>query len=393
MSRVSGGKQDETEFLAIAKGLIRKDLASYLLKTRFMVGRDGKALVAIPISQIDIPTFRYGFPDDVVIGQGEGKPGDDLGAVEPDDDGTGGKGAGGGPGSKIIVEVDEEEFFDWFGEYLHLPRIKPKGERTIFEEREKFSSIHRLGPKSAMHLRRSFREALKREVATNRYLPPEKMDVTIMPPDMRFKSSRRVREPRNSAVLGFMRDISGSVSAEEAEALSILCDYCERWLRVSYQQGAFEVFYIVHDGEAQEVNRRQFLATESWGGTIASTAHELAARIIDERYPPASWNIYLFYFSDGFNFGSDNWKYMEILRNQLLPVVNQYNYGQTDIERPWLPAYRESGATTFSLPGTLGHILQRNFSHAENLATAAITGRDKKSVIEAIKRFFGKETA
>lgn len=389
MSRVSGAKQDETEFLAIAKGLIRKDLSPYLLKTRFVVGRNGKALVAIPIDQIDIPTFRYGFPDDAAIGQGEGKPGDDLGPVEPDGD-TGEKGAGGGAGSKIIVEVDEEEFFEWFGEYLRLPRIKPKGERTIFEEREKYSSIHRLGPRSAMHLSRSFREAMKRAVAANQYVPPEKMDVTIMPPDMRFKSTQTVREPRNSAVLGFMRDISGSISAEEAEALTILCDYCERWLRVSYRQGAFDVFYIVHDGEAKEVNRRQFLGTESWGGTIASTAHELAYRIIDERYPAARWNIYLFYFSDGFNFGSDNDKYLEVLREQLLPIVNQYNYGQTEIERPWLPAYRDSGATMFSLPGTLGHILQKNFPHAENLATAAISGKDRKSVIEAIRSFFAK---
>jgi len=393
MSRVSGIKQDEAEFMAIIKGLIRKNLGKYILRARFIGGRQGKNLIAIAIAIIDIPTFRYGWPDDFIVSQGEGKPGDDLGPVprDPDEDGSKEGGEGDGESRHIIVEIEEEEFLEWFGEYLKLPKIKPKGERTIYEEREKWNTIHRLGPKSTVEIRRTYKEALKRSTATGEYMPPDKVNIIIIPPDMRFRAFQKVKEPKNNAVIAFMRDISGSMGLPEVEALSVLCDYCERWLRASYRQGAFEIFYIVHDHNAEEVNRRQFLSVrENWGGTIVSTAHELFIKIIAERYPPSQWNIYPFYFSDGFNWTTDNDKYIKLMREEILPIANQYNYGQTDIQRPWLDAYRDSKADTFSLPGTIGNVLREQLKDADNIATATISGKDQQSVIEAIKKFFEK---
>ena len=41
------------------------------------------------------------------------------------------------------------------------------------------------------------------------------------------------------------------------------------------------------------------------GGTVASTAFNKVASIIDERYSPARYNIYVFYSSDGDNFRED----------------------------------------------------------------------------------------
>jgi len=278
----------------------------------------------------------------------------------------------------------------WFEELLELPRLEPKGNRTIFEEREKYSSIHRLGPKSALHRGRTFKEALRRSVGIGAFHPPDKTEIVIQPPDMRYKETQKIREPKNNALLVFARDISGSMGVEEAEALSTLCDYCERWIRASYKEGQFEAVYIVHDGEAQEVTRQEFLATESRGGTIVSTAHKLCFEIIDERFPPDQWNIYMFYFSDGFNFSNDNDAYLLILREKLLPILNQYSYGQTEITRSWWNTYRESGADTFSQPGTIGKLLEDEFGDAENVVTAVITGSDQDSVIQAIKKFFGK---
>lgn len=395
MSRIAGIRQDEEEYINIIKGKIRRDLSKYIMKARFIVDRSGKNIVAIPVSEIDVPTLRFGFPEEFVIGQGDGDVGDDLGPVDGQcEDGEKGAGDTGGGDSEITIEVEEEEFLKWFQELLELPNIQPKGDRVIIEEKEKFTSIHHIGPKSSIHLRKSFKEALKRSVATGEYKPPEQVKtIVITPPDTRYKVSEKVLEPRNNAVLAFMRDVSGSLSDDEMETLSALCDYCERWIRASYRKyaGAIETFYIIHDAEAREVGRQQFLATQTMGGTIASSAHEVFLKIIEERFTPTKWNIYCFYFSDGVNFDSDNEKLLELLSEEILPIVNQYNYGQTEISRPWWDAYSESKASTFSRPGTIGQLLKDNFQDADNLAIAVVTGEDEESIIAAIKEFFKKK--
>jgi len=48
------------------------------------------------------------------------------------------------------------------GEELELPRIQPRGRRSIPVEKLKYSNIRRVGPESLRHFKRTFREALKR---------------------------------------------------------------------------------------------------------------------------------------------------------------------------------------------------------------------------------------
>lgn len=394
MGRIVGIAQDEAEFIKIAKGRIRKDLIKYTLRSQFRIGRAGKPVVVIPIEQIELPTFRYGFrPDDLRIGQGEGEEGDDIGPVEPGDcEGEGGdKSASGegGPGAPIEVEIEEEEYFSWLAEELKLRLLQPKGDRTIVEERDKYTSIHHIGPRSALNRPRTMKQAMKRSIATDEYQPPEKLEFSVLPPDFRYTSSEKVKMPLNNALLIFARDYSGSVGEEENLALSKICDLIERWVRKSYPNGAFEVVYIVHGTEAYEVKRPQFFAGQNMGGTICSTAPKKMLEIIDERYPVKEWNIYPFYFSDGFNFSEDDEEFKITLLKLLDGIANLFCYGQTQMYRPW---FSSGMSTKLSPPGTIGAMIDQMIEEYElkNLVHTEVQGSDDESVMKAIKDFFAE---
>ena len=52
-------EQDHQRFRQIVRGKIRRDLRRFIAKGE-LIGKEGQRFVAIPIHDIDIPTFRYG---------------------------------------------------------------------------------------------------------------------------------------------------------------------------------------------------------------------------------------------------------------------------------------------------------------------------------------------
>ena len=83
-----------------------------------------------------------------------------------------------------------------------------------------------------------------------------------------------------------------------------LCWYLDNWVQRFYQET--QVKYIVHDHHAQEVDQEKFYKYKSGGGTQISSAFHLVNDIVEKAFPLNEWNIYVFYLSDGENFGSDN---------------------------------------------------------------------------------------
>ena len=395
MSRLIGIHFDEEEFNKMAKGRLKKEFGKYMRHGTIPIDIRGKDIVTIPVLWFETPSFRYGFPN-TGVGQGEGEPGQDLGPVGDDDEGdepgqkpSAGKGGG---GVTVGVKVTLEEFAEFFQEALELPHIQPKGERCIMEEKDKYNTIARVGPMSQLHVTRTFEEAVQEAIAMGTYQPPEKTIIVPNPKNFRFRSFNRIKEPRNNAVVFYMRDISGSMNYEQIRVCQYLCGFCSFWLSRYYHE--LEEVWVVHHGEAWEVKKDEFFKIQgSGGGTECSTAHVEADKIIDKRYPPSEWNIYIVYLSDGFNFGTDNDQYIAIVK-KLLPVLNMYNYGEVSYMRSWWGAYKKSGASIFSEPGTIGHILEKEFKNTENVALAEIESDPSEayeSAIEAIKKFFKSE--
>jgi sporulation protein YhbH len=335
-----------------------------------MIGRQGKRMVSIPLPQIDIPHFRHGSKQAGGVGQGEGNVGDPIGRGEPE---SGQGQAGSDPGEHILeVDVSLEELAEIMGEELELPKIEPKGERNILSEHSKYNRIRRVGPDSLLHFKRTYKEALRRQISSGQYDPNNPIVVPIRE-DMRYRSWSDVPMPESNAIILYMMDVSGSMGTEQKELVRLTAFWIETWLRSQYQQ--IDICYIVHDAAAKEVDQDVFYHLREGGGTKISSAYKLCNEIIDQRYPSSEWNIYPFHFSDGDNWGEgDTDSCVELLKQELLSKSNQFSYGQ--VRSPY-------GSGSFI------HDLRANFDdEADNLVATEIAGRDQ--IYDAIKDFLGK---
>src|SRR3954466_14422021 len=166
-------ERDHQRFRKLVRGKVKSNLSKYISRGE-MIGKKGKDLVSIPLPQIDIPQFRYGTKGSAGVGQGEGAPGTPLGPGK----GEPSSGAGDQPGGHILeVELTMEEMAAILGEELSLPRIEPKGKKNVVTEKDRYTSIRTVGPESLRHFKRTYRQALKRQISGGNYDPTRPMVV------------------------------------------------------------------------------------------------------------------------------------------------------------------------------------------------------------------------
>ncbi|MCC5786211.1 MAG: DUF444 family protein [Phycisphaerales bacterium] len=312
-------EQDHQRFRQIVKGKIRKELRRFLSRGE-LIGREGKRVVSIPLHDIDIPTFRYG-DNSSGVGMGEGEEGESV--AQPGDENAGGEEEG-----RHITEVDVtlDELADLLAEELELPRIKPRGESRVTTIRDKYSGIRPEGPASLRHFKRTYREALKRQLMAGLYDPDDPVIVPIKR-DFRYRSWNEVKKPQSNAAIIYMMDVSGSMGDEQKEIVRLTAFWIDTWLRRNYE--GIESRYIVHDVRAAEVDKKTFFSLREDGGTRISSAFDLCKKMLDEHYDPNQWNIYLFHFSDGDNSSeADNRLCIDLLDKKLLPSCNMFGYCQ-----------------------------------------------------------------
>lgn len=363
-------ERDLSRFRQIVRGKIKKDLRKYMSHGE-MIGRQGKHYVSIPLPQIDIPQFRYGTKQGGGVGQGDGEVGDPIGQG----DGQPGQGsgeAGSEPGQHALeVDITLEELAAILGEELQLPNIEPRGQKNIITQKDKYSGIRRVGPDSLRHFKRTYREALRRQISMGEY---DADNPTIVPirDDMRYRSWKEVLAPESNAVIIYMMDVSGSMGSEQKELVRMTAFWIETWLRSQYK--AIDIRYIVHDAAAKEVDQETFYHIREGGGTKISSAYKLCSKVIEERYPASEWNIYPFHFSDGDNWGGgDTRECVDILRNTLLPNVNMFCYGQV---------------RSLYGSGRFAHDLEEFLGGDDRVIISEIAERD--DIYDTIKDFLGK---
>ncbi len=318
---VSKIEQDHQRFRQIVRGRIRKDLRRFLTRDE-LIGREGKRAVSIPIHDIDIPTFRYG-DNSSGVGMGEGEEGDAVGQQPGEGQNAGGEEEG---RHLLEVDVDLDELADILAEELELPRIKPRGEHRITSIRDKYSGIRPVGPAALRNFKRSYKEALKRQLAMGDYDPANPIIIPVRE-DLRFRSWNEVKKPQSNAVIVLMMDVSGSMGEEQKQLVRLQAFWIDTWLRRNYE--GIETRYIVHDVRAAEVDKKTFFTMREDGGTRISSAYACCHELLDAHYDPEAWNTYLFHFSDGDNSSeSDNRLCIKILDEQLIPRCNLFGYCQ-----------------------------------------------------------------
>ncbi len=360
--------QDHSRFRQIVRGRVRRELKHFMSRGE-MFGRKGRDIVSIPLPRIDIPRFRLSPQQQSGVGQGDGDVGQTLG---PGSDQGGAGEAGNAPGEHVLeVDVTLEELAELLGEELELPRIRPKGARDVETLRSRYTGIAVTGPQSLRHFKRTYKQALRRQIASGEYSLARPRVVPIRD-DVRYRTARQIQQPRTNAVIIYMMDVSGSMGDEQKEIVRIESFWIDTWLRSQYK--GLETRFIIHDAEAREVDRDTFYRTRESGGTVISSAYKVALSMLEADYPPDDWNIYMFHFSDGDNWSQgDTQDCVQLLRDRILPAVNLFGYGQ--VESPY-------GTGQFL------HDLEAHFKDEEALVLSNIEGRD--AIYGSIRAFLGK---
>lgn len=361
---------DHSRFKKIIRGKIKEDFKKYITHEE-MIGRQEDEFVKIPIPKIKIPKFIYGPKQSGGVGQGQGQAGDSL---DPSDQqGSGAEGeAGNNEGEHHLeVEMSFEELAEILGEELELPAIQPKGKKIVQTQSQKYSSVSNVGPQGLRHFKRTYKESLKRYIASGDY-DPKKAVIVPIKEDMRFRSAKPTVSPQSNAVVIYMMDVSGSMGEEQKRIVRLESFWINTWLKKNYK--GLETRFIIHDAAAKEVDEETFFRTSESGGTLISSAYKKCLEIIDQDYPISDWNIYTFHFSDGDNWSGEDTKLcIDLIKNRFLPIVNMFGYGQVE---------SKYGSGQFIKD------LNQNFENVENVIRSHI--KDRSKIIKSIKEFLGK---
>ena len=364
-------KRDHARFRKIVKGKIRDNLRKYVSQGQQIIPK-GNDQFKVPMPSIDIPRFKFGDKSEGGTGQGEGQEGEPV-EGQPGEGEPGQGEAGEGEGLKELeVEMGVDELASILGEELELPKIEPKGKQQLASTVDKYTSIGTSGPDSLRHLKRTYKEALKRQMSMGIYDPMNPRVVPIRK-DYRFRSANTKVEMENSAVVIYMMDVSGSMGEEQKEIVRTESFWINLWLKSQYKD--IEIRYIIHDATAKEVDEDTFFRTRESGGTLISSALKLCKQIIEEDYNPSEWNIYPFHFSDGDNWSADDTKVcLNILDDFLLPNSNMFCYGQVESRYGSGQFYKD--------------LAQKYGSDHEDVILSKI--KDKEAILDSIKEFLGK---
>jgi sporulation protein YhbH len=354
------GHRDAARHAEKIKEAVKESLPQVVAEEAIITA-SGDTVVKVPVRSLELPRLRYDYGRNKHVGQGDGdsQAGDSV-------NGPGkGRGAGREPGIDYLeAEIQLDDLAAILFEDLGLPNLTRKQNDTVESNAAEFREVSRAGPMSNLDKRRTIRENMRRNAVQGKA-----RFGGIQNGDLRFKLPTPVRKPETNAVIVAMRDVSGSMGEFEKYISRGFYFWMLRFLRTKYQ--SVRVVFITHHTEAREVDEDTFFKLGESGGTKASSAYELALRIVKERYDPASWNVYPFHFSDGDNWGdSDNQRCLGLVRD-LVDLSSAVGYGeirQGDVR------------STSTLMAAFQPIADPKFIRVEI--------HDKKDVYPALRRFF-----
>jgi uncharacterized sporulation protein YeaH/YhbH (DUF444 family) len=383
--------EDHKEFRDVVSGRIRKSLKKFIKSGSIFKSRGKNGKVSISIPRIDIPHIVYG-DNNNGVGRGQGKPGDVIGKDKNKSDGKGNK-AGQDEAEGITINLDLEEVLKFLQEELELPDLKPKQDNVFEDVKIKYNNISLVGPESLRHTRRTMLTALKRMCSTGEindlhvvpgYKDPVKLIVPINS-DKRYRQYKEIRYPSTNACIIYARDGSASMDVAKCEIVSDMSWWIDVWIKRFYKR--VERMFVWHDTIAQEVDEQKFYKYRYGGGTTCSSAMKLIAKQFENRFPPNKWNIYVFYFTDGENYNTDNPVFIDTIKKEFPP--NLVNFvGITQIL-----AYDYRGSVLEAVKNAKQNdVLEENVKTAEiplNQSTQDEEGRNE-AVLKAVKDLLGK---
>jgi len=365
------GKRDSDRHKKLINDAIRKN-GKDLITEYNIITSDGDKKIKIPIRFLDRYKFKYGkLKNKDKTGQGiDVKPGDKFrlrkrGEKKPEGDKPGDK-----EGEAVFdAEVTIDEIVDILLEELNLPWMEPDKSSAIEVETEDLSSIEKKGIFPNIDIKKTLFENLKRNAAKGN----AKIG-GINENDLRYRNWETNKEYHSNAAVYLMMDRSGSMSQEKTYIAKSFYFWMVQFLKRRYKN--ISLIFIAHDARAFIVNEQEFFKVSNSGGTLCSTAFELAYEHIQANHPPSSWNNYVFEFSDGDNWGEDNLRALEFVK-KLLPMVRAIGYGEIAPNGDFSPWMNEENR--------LSSILSKNIKRTRFVS---IVIKSREEVFDALKAFF-----
>jgi len=368
------GIVDQERHRERVRDAIKKNLGS-IVSNEAIILSDGKRTVKIPMRALDEYKFRFDRNKQKQVGQGDGKTrvGD---VIAQEGQKTRGQSKGDQAGNQTggeyyEAEVNIDEIAALIFEDLRLPFLEEKAKKAVPSKATEFNDIRRTGVMANLDKRRMILENIKRNARED----GRPRFRNVKKEDLRFKSWEDKMKYQSNAVVIAMMDVSGSMGEFKKYIARSFYFWMVRFLRTKYDN--VEIVFISHHTEAREVNEEQFFTQGESGGTVVSSAYQLALDLIDERFPTADWNIYPFHFSDGDNYYSDNEEAVR-LADRLIQACNLFGYGEIGEEGS--SNYRRSS-------GALLSIFKDRLKKRERFVGVRID--EKEDVYPALKQFFG----
>lgn len=374
----NGGKSvvNRNRFIQRTRNAIKESLKSSKsnVKDFDSKNKDEKVEVSVDVASIHEPAFRLNLISGnrkwVLPGNRHTDPVQYIeGDVIPKPPaGGGGKGSTAAPDGEGADDfrfvLSHDELNELYFEDLELPNEEEKQLKVTDSFSWERAGYTIDGAPSNLSLIRTMRNSLGRRIALNR---PKKAEVEILESlikedhpdkeeleeklakinsrrkiipyidtyDVRYNNFIQHSNPTSSSVMFCLMDVSGSMEEDMKDLAKRFYVLLYRFLTTKYKN--VDVVFIRHTHEAKEVDEETFFYDPENGGTIVSTAFEVTKKIIEERYDPKDWNIYIAQASDGDNYREDNPKTAELIA-KIMPSIQYMAYIEIKSTSGWRSA-------------------------------------------------------
>ena len=294
----SRGARDWLRHNEKVREAVRQHLPQIVAGADVLTG--GASTVRVPVKMLEHYRFRLRNSNEQQgVGQGQAKPGDRIGRPQQDSENQRGQGGNEDGGVQYTLEFRIDDIVDWLWEEMNLPNLEAKAGRAKEDDWTR-EGWDRRGARSRLDRRRSMKESIKRrgvQAAIGTESPSFTDD------DLRYRQLAKREQPAMQAVVILLLDVSGSMGERERQISKTFFFWAIQGLRRQYRH--LDLVFVAHTSEAWEFEEDEFFKVTGTGGTVASAGLKKVRQIIDERYSPSQYNVYLFYASDGENFPSD----------------------------------------------------------------------------------------
>ena len=331
--------------------------------------------ISIPTRDLHEPSFRRDLSDAswerVLPGNKEYQRGDEI--SKPEGGGGSGRSREGTPDGlgddEVAIVLSADEFLELLFDGLALPNLRKTAQGDIQADQWRRAGFIKDGSPSRMHVGRTMRAARARRLALragkrrelqglldargtlqeeiqNRVARGQDVSVEqerlgklnsqiaalerkikaipfIDEADLRFAHIDQQPHPITNAVMFCVMDVSGSMGEKEKDLAKRFFLLLYLFVHRHYQ--TVQIVFIKHHSTASECSEQAFFGAREGGGTLVSPAVILAEEIMQQRFSPDRWNVYLAQVSDGDNYFADNAVVEKHLMN-LLPRLRNLFY-------------------------------------------------------------------